>query len=62
MSFWHNLGFHDWHFVAKINLIEPKCGAFDPRDDEERKYIRNKFICCICGATKLKPEPEIYYP
>jgi hypothetical protein len=56
-TFWHKLGFHDWYYKSTVKIIEPLRGPFDPREEIDRIYKRDEYICCFCG--KIKTEDQV---
>lgn len=62
MSFWHDLGFHDWHYVEDKHIVQPKCGVFDPRTNKDRTITKHLYVCCVCGKEKLREPPSYDIP
>jgi ABC-type transporter lipoprotein component MlaA len=48
------IGLHDYEFVQSVNIVLPRRGPFDPRDDAQRTVERLEYVCVRCGKKQLK--------
>jgi hypothetical protein len=48
------LRIHHWLYLGKIQVVTPKLGEFDPRNDEQRKATRYNYVCVDCGKEKTE--------
>lgn len=59
MKLWCLIWFHNWYYTGAKQVVEPKEGPYDPRNEEERTKTKNEYICARCG--KKDCEPYCYY-